>query len=76
MKVLNQNDSYLKDFTEIGGTVQGIGTQLKDTAMAAGAGAVTMGALGAGAGGIGAIPAALVGAAKGATWGNRVGAFH
>ena len=74
--ILEKNNSWLKDLAEVGGTVHGIGTQLKDTAMAAGAGAVTMGALGVGAGGIGAIPAALVGAAKGATWGNRFGAFH
>jgi hypothetical protein len=25
-KILNQNDSALKDFTEVGGTLQGIGT--------------------------------------------------
>lgn len=67
-KILNQNDSMLKDFTEVGGTMQGIWTQAKDTAIGAGTGAVIGSAvpvLGTGAG-----------FSTGARVGNFVGSIH
>jgi len=67
-KILNQNDSILKDYTEIGGTLQGIGTQVKDTAIGAGMGA----AIGS------AVPVLGTGAgfSTGARVGNFVGSIH
>jgi hypothetical protein len=67
-KILNQNDSAFKDFTEVGGTAQGIATQAKDTLIGAGVGALGGSVLP----GIGT----AAGASTGATWGNRIGAIH
>ena len=67
-KILNQNDSAFKDFTEVGGTAQGIATQAKDTLIGAGVGALGGSVLP----GVGT----AAGASTGATWGNRIGAIH
>jgi len=75
-QALEGNNSQLADFTQIGGTVHGIYTQGADTVKGAALGAATYGLPALAAGGVGAIPAAIAGAAQGATWGNRVGAFH
>jgi len=75
-KALEANNSELADLTQVGGTVHGIGTQLKDTVVGAATGALAYGLPAAAAsGGVAAIPAAMVGAAKGATWANRYGAL-